>query len=134
MKKILLSAAVVVALSMSTYAQQNPDSAKMETTTQPQKMGGGKEQLIKDLNLTDAQKLQWKKADEESAKKTEAIKADATLSDADKKAQLKIEGEAKKMKFGNMLTPEQKQKWDAYEKKQTEMVRPEDKGAMKDPA
>lgn len=133
MKKILLSSAVMIAISISSYAQQTPADSAKSATAPVQKMSGSKEQLIKDLNLTEVQKMQWKKADEESAKKADAIKSDATLSDADKKAQLKIVGEAQKLKLADMLTPEQKQKWEAYEKKEAEM-KPKDKTNMKDPA
>ncbi len=133
MKKILLSSAVMIAISISSYAQQTPADSAKSATAPVQKMSGSKEQLIKDLNLTEVQKMQWKKADEESAKKADAIKSDATLSDADKKAQLKIVGEAQKLKLADMLTPEQKQKWEAYEKKEAEM-KPNDKTNMKDPA
>jgi protein CpxP len=61
------------------------------------------------LNLTDDQRAQIKKIHEDAKMKSDAVKADSSLSEADKKAKVRtIRQEAKKQKQ-EVLTPEQRE-------------------------
>jgi len=61
------------------------------------------------LNLTDDQKAQMKKIHEDAKAKADAVKADSSLSDADKRAKVKAIHHAAMKQAQALLTPEQRQ-------------------------
>ena len=61
------------------------------------------------LNLTDDQKAQIKKIHEDAKAKADAVKADSSLSDADKQAKVKAIHRAAKKQAHALLTPEQRE-------------------------
>jgi len=68
----------------------------------------GHENPYEGLNLTDDQKAQIKKIHEDAKAKAEAVKADASLSEADKQAKIKEIHHAAMMESDKLLTPEQR--------------------------
>ena len=74
------------------------------------------EQMKKDLNLTDDQVASLKKNHEDMAQKFKAIRDDKSLSDDQKKAQLKDLREQQQNSLKSILTPEQMQKWQQEKK------------------
>jgi Spy/CpxP family protein refolding chaperone len=68
------------------------------------------EQMKKDLNLTDDQVASLKKSHEDMARKFKAIRDDKSLTDDQKKAQLKDLREQQQNSLKSILTPEQMQK------------------------
>jgi len=74
-------------------------------------------EMKKDLNLSDAQGQQIKSLNEDFKKQADAIRNNSTLTQDQKKEQLKALGEQRKAKMNSILTPEQQQKLEA--KKQT---------------
>jgi len=61
------------------------------------------------LNLTDDQKAQIKKIHEDAKAKADAVKADSSLSDADKQAKVKAIHHAAMKQAHALLTPEQRE-------------------------
>jgi len=79
------------------------------TAAQPDpKMHKHGEGMFADLNLTDEQKAQIKKIREDAKAKADAVKADATLSDADKKAKFREIRKSARMESSKVLTAEQR--------------------------
>ncbi len=78
------------------------------------KRDGGK--MMKDLNLSDAQKAQMKANKESMKQQSDAIKNDASLSQDQKKAKLEALHKSQKDKMSSVLTAEQKAKIEAYKK------------------
>jgi Spy/CpxP family protein refolding chaperone len=68
------------------------------------------EQMKKDLNLTDDQVASLKKSHEDMAQKFKAIRDDKSLTDDQKKAQLKDLRDQQQNNLKSILTPEQMQK------------------------
>lgn len=69
------------------------------------------EQVAKELNLTAEQKEQLKPLLQQELQQARAIRQDATLSAADKRAKLKALREEMAPKMKQILTPEQLAKW-----------------------
>lgn len=111
--KTMLTVAGLLALgTFSPYAfaqssqeqQSNPPAA-----TQPgPKMHKHGEGMFADLNLTDDQKAQIKKIHEDAKAKADAVKADTTLSDADKKTKFREIRRSARMESRKVLTAEQR--------------------------
>lgn len=81
-------------------AQQAPDKRGSH-------MRGHGDKLFADLNLTDDQKAQIKKIHEEAKAKANALKADTTLSEADKKAKFREIRKSAMADSKKVLTAEQ---------------------------
>jgi Spy/CpxP family protein refolding chaperone len=84
--------------------QSNPPAAT-DTTRKMHKHGEG---MFADLNLTDDQKAQIKKIHEDAKAKADAVKADTTLSDVDKKAKIRDIRKSARMESNKVLTAEQR--------------------------
>ena len=126
MKKILFLSLLVAGLGFGASAQidrvvKAPDSTQMKMRGQQDgRMRQGNQQMLKDLNLTDVQKEQFKKNNEEMRAKMEALRDNASLSQDDKRTQMKAIRDEQKAKMDALLTPEQKIKFDEMRKKMME--------------
>src|SRR5262245_5323124 len=76
------------------------------------------------LNLTDDQRAQIKKIHEDARMKSDAVKADSSLSDADKKARMRTIRQEAKKQAQEVLTPEQREQLKA-KMKERHAQRPE---------
>jgi protein CpxP len=65
------------------------------------------------LNLTDDQKAQIKKIHEDAKMKSDAVKADSSLSEADKKTKVRTIRQEAKKQTQEVLTPEQREQFKA---------------------
>lgn len=112
--KMVLTVAAMLALgtfaphasAQSGQDQQSNPPAARETTPKMHKHGEG---MFADLNLTDDQKAQIKKIHEDAKAKADAVKADTTLSDADKKAKIRDIRKSARMESHKVLTAEQRE-------------------------
>ena len=110
--KTLLTVAGLLALgtfSPRVFAQSGQDQpSKPPAATQPaQKMHKHGEGMFADLNLTDDQKAQIKKIHEDAKAKADAVKADTTLTDADKKTKFREIRKSAMADSRKVLTAEQ---------------------------
>jgi len=92
------------AFAQSSQEQQSNPPAATQTTPKMHKHGEG---MFADLNLTDEQKAQIKKIHEDAKAKADAVKADAKLSDADKKAKFREIRKSAMTESKKVLTAEQ---------------------------
>ena len=72
--------------------------------------------MMKDLNLTEAQKAQMKESHQNIAQQREAVKNDASLTQEQKKAKMKEMRQSQQEKMNSILTPDQKVKMEAHKK------------------
>ena len=118
------------ALAFSASAQENRAYDKNEMHN------GGGGGLMKELNLTDAQKAQMKPIREEMRAKMEAIRQNTALTEEQKKNQMEVLHKEQKQKMEAVLTPEQRTKFEELRKnnegKHEGMERKEDKMEMKE--
>ena len=111
-KRFALSAiALASVFAASTFAVAEEAPAKPAKTEKGARgpMGG----VLKDLNLTDAQKAQIKEITDAQKTKREALKNDTTLAPKDKRKQQKALREDAEAQIRAILTPEQQVKFDA---------------------
>ena len=126
MKKILFLSLMVAGLGFSASAQidrvvKAPDSTQIKQGPGPDgRMRQRNEQMLKDLNLTDTQKEQFKKNNEEMRAKMDALRSNTSLGDEDRRIQMKALRDEQKTKMDALLTPEQKIKFDEARKKMME--------------
>jgi len=125
MKKILALSLAFAGFAFAASAQTDrvvqsaPDNGQIRTRGgNPMRMQN--EQMMKDLNLTDVQKEQMKKNMQEMRAKMEDLRNNTTLSEDDKRTQMKSLRDEQKAKMDALLTPEQKEKWEAARKKMME--------------
>jgi Spy/CpxP family protein refolding chaperone len=93
------------------FAQQagSQDQDTPPAATQPgPKMHKHGEGMFADLNLTDDQKAQIKKIRDDAKSKADAVKADGSLADADKRAKLREIHRTAMMESRKVLTTEQR--------------------------
>lgn len=112
MKKLLTIAVAFSLFTISANAQVQRNvspSQKMQNDSTHRR--GGK--MMKDLNLTDAQKTQMKESRENMKQQREAINNDASLTQDQKKAKMQDLGKAQREKMSSILTPDQKAKMQA---------------------
>ena len=112
MKKLLTIAVVfsLFAISADAQVQRNVDpSQKMQSDSAHRK--GGK--MMKDLNLTDAQKAQMKESRQTMKQQRAALHPDARLQPAPKNAKMQELGKAQRDKMSSILTADQKAKMQA---------------------
>ncbi|MBN9295543.1 MAG: hypothetical protein J0I41_00970 [Filimonas sp.] len=100
----VLFAAVGVNAQDSTVVKKNKHEAHQ------------KKEMYKDLNLTQDQQDKIKSINKDSKAKADAIKNNASLSEDDKKKQLKELRETNQKNIAGTLTDEQKAKWQAAHK------------------
>lgn len=121
MKKIIALSFVFAVAAFSVSAQQTREIKDHKDRQMGQRNG----QMMKDLNLTDAQKAEMKANREAMKSKMDAIKNDPNLSDEQKKEKAKSLMQEQRTKMQSMLTTEQKVKMesqkDAMEAKRGEM-------------
>ena len=102
MKKMLFVLMLAVSISSLSFAQQPTATPKKTTTTKTSK--------AKQLGLTKDQQDKIKATNKEAKTKRAAIKGDKTLTDSQKKAQVKAVNKDHKDKLAKVYTPEQKAK------------------------
>lgn len=112
MKKIF-----TIALALSLYTiganaqvQRNVSPSQKMQNDSTHKRGG---KMMKDLNLTDAQKTQMKESRQNMKQQRDAINNDASLTQDQKKAKMQELGQAQRDKMSSILTPDQKAKMQA---------------------
>jgi Spy/CpxP family protein refolding chaperone len=88
------------------------------------------QEMINTLNLTDAQKEQMKKNNEEMRPKMEALRDNTTLTPDEKRTQMKALRDEQKAKMDALLTPDQKVKWEEMRKKRMEERKKPDLGSV----
>jgi len=97
----------------ATFAQNNTqEQSAPPAATQPSQKSAERthsEDRFAGLNLTEDQKAQIKKIHEDAKAKADAVKANTSLSDADKQAKVKEIHRAAKKEVGGVLTPEQRE-------------------------
>jgi len=97
----------------ATFAQSNTqEQSAPPAATQPSQKSGQRmhgEDRFAGLNLTEDQKAQIKKIHEDAKAKADAVKANTSLSDADKKAKVKEIHHAAMKQVRGVLTPEQRE-------------------------
>lgn len=74
-------------------------------------MGEMKDKMAKELNLTDAQKIQLKEMNQKNAQEMRAIRSDSSLTKEQKMEKMKALRESRESQMSSILTPEQQQKW-----------------------
>lgn len=117
MKKLLFILAITMA-SQFTFAQSVPETGKEKPGRgyHQKKMRHHKE-MMKQLNLTEDQQKQMKTLRESNKVKRDAIKNDATLTDEQKKEQLKSLRKSQKDQLQSLLNEEQKKKMEEIKMK-----------------
>ncbi len=109
MKKIIAFTMILAIAGLSVSAQERREM-KGQKHGMHNKMQSQKGDMMKDLNLTDAQKAQLK-ADRETYKaKMEALRKDENITVKEMKARQKAIQDEQKAKMQALLTPEQKAK------------------------
>jgi Spy/CpxP family protein refolding chaperone len=91
----------------NTQEQSAPPAATQPSQKSGQSMHG--EDRFAGLNLTEDQKAQIKKIHEDAKAKADTVKANTSLSDADKQAKVKEIHHAAKKQVRGVLTPEQRE-------------------------
>ena len=115
MKKLLAIALSFGLFTLTANAQisrNSPEQSKVQRDSLHKRNGS----MMKDLNLSDAQKAQLKESRESAQKQMEAIKNDATLSQEQKKAKMVELRKSQVEKRNTILTAEQKAKMQAERK------------------
>jgi Spy/CpxP family protein refolding chaperone len=102
---LLLAATFVPASFAQTSAPEQSAPLAASQSTQPENKHGDR---LAGLNLTDDQKAQIKQIRQDAKAKADAVKADASLSNADKRAKLKAIHRDARMQRRKVFTPEQR--------------------------
>ncbi|MFT3979954.1 MAG: hypothetical protein QM687_05750 [Ferruginibacter sp.] len=109
MKKLIALTMILAAFGVTASAQVE---RKIDTSKRARMMdkhrGGMDKEMLKGVNLTDAQKEQLKKDRQSAKSQMDAIRNDASLSDAQKQEKIKALKEQQKQNMQALLTPEQK--------------------------
>ena len=117
MKKLLFLSMVFGACSFGASAQQDSTQRQRPPMGDRMRGGGYNEEMLKDLNLSEAQKADIKKSFDEQKTKMDALRGNTSLSDADKRTQMKAIRDEQQTKIKSILTPEQNTKWEAARQK-----------------
>lgn len=107
MKKLIAFTLVLATVGITASAQERRD---VKTPRTEEKMRMYDKKSMQDLNLTEVQKSQLKAQREAAKAQLDAIKNDASLTDAQKKEKAKAIYIDQKNKMQALLTPEQKAK------------------------
>src|SRR2546427_9333459 len=102
MKKLLLSMLAVAAITVAVNAQDTKAPHPQGGLRHGRHMHGA---IMKNLNLTDAQKQQLKTNNEEFRNKMKALKSNDNMTMKDFKAQREALMQERKTKFQSLLTP-----------------------------
>ncbi len=100
-------------VSNSTSSQPAPPAAAQpgpQNDNREDRMRQRHERMMKELNLSDAQKQQMKSIHQESRQQAEAIRNDSSLTPEQKHAKLEALHDAIHEKVNGILTPEQQEK------------------------
>jgi Spy/CpxP family protein refolding chaperone len=122
--KKLLTVAGLLALGISAPAVFGQQANPPAQTTQAAGMHGHGDPFA-GLNLTDDQKTQIKKIHMDAKAKAEAVKADTSLSDADKQAKIKEIHRGAMADSEKLLTPEQRAQFKEQRKERREEKKPQ---------
>ncbi len=117
MKKLLFLSMVFGACSFGASAQDSTQRQRPPMGDRMRGGGGYNEEMFKDLNLSEAQKADIKKSFDEQKTKMDALRGNTSLSDADKRTQMKAMRDEQQAKIKSILTPEQNTKWEAARQK-----------------
>jgi Spy/CpxP family protein refolding chaperone len=122
LKQAVIAAGLLAFCSLpaTLRAQETPQSgpqggAQGQQTAHP-RHGGEHERELAKLNLSDDQKAQVNTIHENAKTQADAVKSDASLSDAQKQAKLHAIHEAAHQQMKQVFTPEQRQQLKADEK------------------
>jgi len=119
MKKIMLAAMLMLGICSVSVAQ-----APTQDSTKHKRSMHHKRNLHKQLNLTQEQKDKLHAYNKDMKAKRDAVKNNQSLSETDKKTQLKALRENSRKHFASVLTDEQKQKMkEAREKRKNHSPR-----------
>lgn len=111
MKLMYGMAMMALFIATGVAAQEKRDTVHYNGATAKEKV-----KLKKELGLTKKQAKTMKASNQEFKEETKTIKNDSTLSQQEKRQQLKKIHEAKQQKLDSLLTPEQKEKVKALRK------------------
>ena len=117
MKKTIFLAAMISAFSVTaTYAQNAPQQGAQTEARQGGRRGGGNfnaAEMYKDLNITKDQEAKLTALNEESRKKTQALRDDQSLAADARRTKMQELRKEREEKEAAILTKEQKAKLDA---------------------
>jgi Spy/CpxP family protein refolding chaperone len=115
---------VFVALSNAQTTEAKSTEAKAPTKEERQKMKEKQEAdlaaAFKEIGLTDEQVQQVKAVMDATNQKNKELRMDATLSDDDKKAKMKVNNDEKNEKIKSIIGDEKYKQFNAIKKKQKE--------------
>ena len=134
MKKYLIAASAFMIIAVTANAQSTDNSTKSAPNQQNSKMHGPRTGLgmnthrrnfmmMRDINLTDAQKQQAKSLNEEYNAKVKNLKKDENITLKDYRAKKASLEQERKSKFQALLTPEQKDKIAQAKKTRSEKMK-----------
>ncbi len=107
MKKIFTTLALTALIFSASAQERREMKAKKPGSAQHERMKGDKKDMIKNINLTEAQKVQLK-ADREAYKQKISQLKSQNLTEAQYQEQVKILHAEQRAKMQALLTPEQK--------------------------
>lgn len=107
MKKLLTSISILTLFAINANAQVQRE---VKPRTHASHTKGEKHKMMKDLNLSKEQKGKMKEFKQSMKQKKDAIKNNASLSEEQKKQQMKQLHKEQKQNLQTILTPEQKAK------------------------
>lgn len=122
MKKqgLLLILLTTIALNSFSQIRRTAVKPQADSTTSQNKAStpkNSRKEMMEELNLSIEQKQKMKEINQTGKATREAIEADSILSDADKKAKLRIFRREQYQKIKAILTEEQKLKFEAWRAK-----------------
>ncbi|MEP7258640.1 MAG: hypothetical protein ABI687_09630 [Flavitalea sp.] len=115
MKKIIAGFAIMMAMTIGAQAQDS-----LKTKEHHGGGGGHHKEMYKDLDLTAEQKQDAKKLNADFKVKMDAVKNDASLSEDARKDKKKAVFQERQEAFKNLLTADQKVKFDEQQKQMKE--------------
>lgn len=122
MKKVFVTLMLLAGLSFAANAQQTekPQLSKEEKAKLKQKQEDELNAAFKEVGLTEEQIKQYKEVTAEANKKSNAVKADATLTDEQKEAKRKEINSEKNDKLKEIMGADKYKQFNAIRKKQKE--------------
>lgn len=117
MKKIIAGLFAIAAFTFSAVAQdQTTDQKQWNRDGQGMHRGhdGGGMRMMQQLNLTDAQKQQMKTINEEFRTRMQSLQQNDNMLVKDQRAQRKLLMEERNRKISEILTPEQRTKFEQF--------------------
>lgn len=108
----IVAGALSLGLLGTATARETPETPETRPRARETRQGmrGHRGRMVKDLNLTAAQKAQLKALREEAKQRRQAMTQNGSLSDADKRTQVRTMRAEYREKFLAVLTPEQREK------------------------